>query len=438
MKKIVLFFLFCVAINAQTQLNAGDIAIIGWFSDGVDGNGFDDGFTFILLRDLSAGTVIYFTDNGWSDAGWVISASEMHVSWTVPSGGLTTGTIVYVYETSSFNNGTATLGTLSTLLYGNTWHWSSGGDQIIAYRGISARTPSPTFIAALDADYNTSFDLSNGWSTGVVGSGFEETFSSTPNGLTNGINCLALFNFSQGELWDNCKYNGTLTGPASTILSLINNYSNWTGSNNTPFDISASAFPTPYITDPLPVELTMFTANTINKNNVLLTWQTATEVINYGFEIERLSSKNINWENIGFVQGYGNSNSQKDYSFIDKPGEGSNFKYRLKQIDVDGKYEWSPEVEVCLDVPIEFSVKQNFPNPFNPTTKIEFSIPSDNNVEIKVFNVLGMEVITLLNEYRQAGTHSIEFNASNLSSGIYFYKIVYGKYSEIKKMILLR
>jgi hypothetical protein len=110
--------LLCVSINAQTTLGAGDIAIIGWFSDGVDGNGYNDGFTFILLRDISEGTVIYFTDNGWSDAGWVNSITEMHVSWTVPSGGLTNGTIIYVYETSSYNNGTATVGTLSSLLYG--------------------------------------------------------------------------------------------------------------------------------------------------------------------------------------------------------------------------------------------------------------------------------------------------------------------------------
>ncbi|GAB4127434.1 MAG: hypothetical protein Fur0015_01030 [Ignavibacteriales bacterium] len=89
-------------------------------------------------------------------------------------------------------------------------------------------------------------------------------------------------------------------------------------------------------------------------------------------------------------------------------------------------------------IPEKFKLFQNYPNPFNPTTKIEFSIPSDNNVEIKVFNVLGMEVATLLNEKRQAGKHSVEFNASNLSSGVYFYKIISGNYSEIKKMILLR
>jgi hypothetical protein len=128
--------------------------------------------------------------------------------------------------------------------------------------------------------------------------------------LTDGTNCVALFNSSQEEIWDNCKYNGTLTGSASTILSLINNYSNWTGSNNTPYDISAFAFPTPNISDPLPVELTLFTAN-INNDNLQLTWQTATEVKNYGFEVERTSSNQGDWCKIGFVEGNGSGNSIK-------------------------------------------------------------------------------------------------------------------------------
>ncbi len=186
---------------------------------------------------------------------------------------------------------------------------------------------------------------------------------------------------------------------------------------------------------PTPVELTTFAAY-VKNGFIELNWQTATEVNNYGFEIER--SQNNTWQKIAFIQGHGNSNSPKEYSFTDKPNGGSNFKYRLKQIDTDGKYEYSPEVEVNINVPTDFSVKQNFPNPFNPTTKIEFAIPTDNHVQIKVFNVLGMELATLLNEHRQAGTHSVEFDASNLSSGIYFYKIVSGEYSEMRKMILLR
>ncbi len=191
----------------------------------------------------------------------------------------------------------------------------------------------------------------------------------------------------------------------------------------------------------LPVELTTFSAVVVG-DNINLNWQTATEVNNVGFEIERattLLGAGLNvFEKIGFVKGAGNSNSPKTYSFIDKPTDGKEFKYRLKQIDVDGKYEYSKEIEVNINAPKEFSVKQNYPNPFNPSTKIEFSIPSDNKVEIKLFDVLGKEVATLLNEYMQAGSHYIEFNASKYFNGIYFYKITCGNFSETKKMILLR
>jgi hypothetical protein len=229
--------------------------------------------------------------------------------------------------------------------------------------------------------------------------------------------------------WDENSKLVTLNWIGITAINITAPYSLYWGFDDIVMDAS------------LPVELTSFTANTI-ENEVILNWQTATEVNNYGFEVERTIKNEkleiINWETIGFVAGAGNSNSPKEYSFTDKPKDGTEFKYRLKQIDSDGQYEYSPEVEVSLNAVSDYSLKQNFPNPFNPTTKIEYSIPTDNNVEIKVFNVLGVEVATLLNELRQAGTHSIEFNSDALPSGIYFYKINSGRYSEVKKMILLR
>lgn len=104
----------------------------------------------------------------------------------------------------------------------------------------------------------------------------------------------------------------------------------------------------------------------------------------------------------------------------------------------EGTFTGTTHIKLSEEQPSTFNLSQNFPNPFNPTTKIEFAIPSDNIVEIKVFNILGMEVATLLSEHRHAGTHEVKFNASKFSSGIYFYKIVSGNYSEIKKMTLLR
>ena len=146
----------------------------------------------------------------------------------------------------------------------------------------------------------------------------------------------------------------------------------------TPFATGTSLFE---YSDPLPVELTSFTANA-NKTQVDLKWQTSIEVNNYGFEIERKLSGN--WQKIGFVQGNGNSNSPKGYTHTDKNlGGGSKFQYRLKQIDNDGKFEYSNEVEIFLS-PTEFAIYQNYPNPFNSSTTIKYQVPFQARRIIKV------------------------------------------------------
>lgn len=225
-------------------------------------------------------------------------------------------------------------------------------------------------------------------------------------------------------------------GASGTVQGVVAQNSSFTISDGSILGIITNAILSNNTT-PLPVQLTSFTATAVN-DEVLLCWQTATETMNYGFMIERVIQSSSNWETVGFVKGHGNSNSPRDYAYSDKPSGGNNFKYRLKQIDNDGNYEYTKEIEVTLTPPTEFWVKQNFPNPFNPSTSIEFSIPSDNNVQVKVFNILGMEITTLLNGHRKAGTHRIVFNAGDLADGVYFYKIISGKYSELKKMILLK
>jgi hypothetical protein len=187
---------------------------------------------------------------------------------------------------------------------------------------------------------------------------------------------------------------------------------------------------------PLPVELTSFKA-TIKKDKVLLEWLTMTEVDNYGFDIER-SVNNSEWEKIGFVKGSGNSNSQKSYSFVDDQlTGGTEFRYRLKQIDTDGSFDYSEILKVEY-LPQIFKLYQNYPNPFNPTTKIRYSVPRSSNVTIKVYDILGNEIATLVNGEQEAGTYEVEFDAAILPSGIYFYKLQAGLFVETKKMILLR
>ena len=208
------------------------------------------------------------------------------------------------------------------------------------------------------------------------------------------------------------------------------------------------------LANPLPVELTSFTASVL-ESKVILNWQTATEVNNYGFEVERTSPRpslyegeggeaGRGWEKIGFVQGHGNSNSVKEYSFTDKPNGGTKFKYRLKQIDNDGKYEYSKEIEIDLGMPNEFSLSQNYPNPFNPSTTIRYSIPNviaseaKQSVVLKVYDILGNVVATLVNENKAAGNYEVKYDASNLSSGIYFYKLQSGSFVQTKKFILIK
>jgi hypothetical protein len=190
---------------------------------------------------------------------------------------------------------------------------------------------------------------------------------------------------------------------------------------------------------PLPVELVSFTANVTN-TFIHLSWVTITEVNNYGFDIERISfgEQNSEWIKIGFVEGNGNSNSTKHYTFVDKePKVGYLFGYRLKQIDTDGTYTYSDIIEVEM-IPYEFALHQNYPNPFNPVTKISWQSPEDVNQTIIIFDILGNEVVTLVDEYKPAGRYEIEFNAEQLPSGVYFYRLQAGNFIKIKKMVLMK
>ena len=144
------------------------------------------------------------------------------------------------------------------------------------------------------------------------------------------------------------------------------------------------------------------------------------------------------WSNIGFVQGNGTSTSLHYYSFTDKNLNSGTYSYRLKQIDNDGSSKYINLTESFTIQPGEYRLSQNYPNPFNPTTVINYTLPEKSRVAIKVYNVLGKEVATLVNEVKPAGNHEVSFNASNLSSGVYYYTISAGKFTSTKKMILMK
>lgn len=189
----------------------------------------------------------------------------------------------------------------------------------------------------------------------------------------------------------------------------------------------------------VPVELVSFNASVIN-NQIILNWQTSTETNNRGFTLER--KLNSGWQNVSFIQGNGTTTRTSQYNFVDNtvPQDYSGkINYRLNQIDYNGTNHYSNTIEINYTGLNSFALLQNYPNPFNPTTLISYNLPKNGMVVLKVYDALGREVKTLVNGFQQAGTHSVSFDAFNLSSGIYYYKMeAENNFSSIKKMILLR
>ncbi|MBI9072244.1 MAG: endonuclease [Melioribacteraceae bacterium] len=207
---------------------------------------------------------------------------------------------------------------------------------------------------------------------------------------------------------------------------------------------------------PLPVELVSFTA-CVNDEGVILNWETATEVNNYGFEIERFAAKSSylsnqytqssaeEWEKIAFVEGHGNSNSPKYYSLEDKNVLADNVKYRLKQIDIDGGFEYSDVIECEIESAELTLLKQNYPNPFNPSTIIEYRIhPAGTqrgvSVQLRIYDILGNEIVKLVNEKQRPGRYKVVLDAAkyNLASGVYYYSLISDSGIKVKKMLFLK
>jgi hypothetical protein len=230
------------------------------------------------------------------------------------------------------------------------------------------------------------------------------------------------------------------------ITGTLLNLGPFTGSGVAVIPASYTAFGTKaylnMIYDVVPVELTSFTGSAM-QDGVLLNWTTATELNNQGFDIER-STSTEDWTKIGYVPGYGTTTEPNSYSYLDGNVATGTYYYRLKQMDFDGQFTYSSEIEVLVDLsPSNFELFQNYPNPFNPTTTIQFQVPEAGDVSIVIYDMLGQVVKELFAENVQAGKYSVDWNGANnsglkMSSGSYIYRMTAGNFVETKEMILLK
>jgi hypothetical protein len=256
-----------------------------------------------------------------------------------------------------------------------------------------------------------------------------------------------------GLTWENFKVSQSSFNPSSSVffgdytgISAFQGrvYPIWMRADNTTMSIwTAPFFDSAAV---LPVELSGFSAN-VEENTIFLDWQTATEVNNKGFEVERakLSSaydKNYSFTKVGFVKGRGTSLYPVRYYFEDARPASGFYKYRLKQLDMNGEFTYSNEILIDLTHPNRFELFQNYPNPFNPSTVISFEIPKAGFVSLKVYDIAGNLVTTLVNSYKPVGVHEVDFNISNvkstLSTGVYIYRIEAEGFVSSKKMIFLK
>jgi len=277
MKKLLLICSIFLLGNqiAKAQLSAGDIAFIG-INEDIYGGTQDHSFTWIALTDIPAGEEIYFTDQGVNlNLNDWFANGEAHYKWTAPAGGLSCGTVVHNYENGATDIVVPSSGTMSGMLSGTIGWNISAGDQVLAYQAASVRSAmaSTTFIAGIHKEGDAPGEANSWTFLGYNGTG--TAYCHLPPGLTNGVNCVSVFDF--GVEYDNGKYTGTLTGTSTALLASINNASNWTWdlTNSVSQDISPTAFSpsvtcTAPCTDPTIPTVTYSPATVCAGNNATL------------------------------------------------------------------------------------------------------------------------------------------------------------------------
>jgi hypothetical protein len=203
----------------------------------------------------------------------------------------------------------------------------------------------------------------------------------------------------------------------------------------------------------LPVELASFSA-TVDGSRVNLTWSTASETNNSGFEIEHACvtcseqapssdlatvAENYEWKRLDFVEGYGTTSEPKTYSFSTPELEPGRHAFRLKQVDFDGAFEYSQVVEETVEIPGRFVLEQAYPNPFNPSATIRFGLAASQQATVRMYDLHGRVVRTLFEGAPESGAMtSVRIDADGLASGTYVVRLETDGFAESRTVVLLK
>lgn len=343
--------------------------------------------------------------------------------------GVSSGTVHYKQEGSTFIvqfTGWHKYSNTGSLTFQIVLH--QNGKIVVYYNNMNATLNSAT-VGIENAAGNDGLQVA--YNANYVANNLALEFAAEPDWLSNDVNSGTLFNGNSIDV--------ELTFRAEDYPA--GNYSmDFNVASNDPVN-SLVTVPVTMEISIIPVELTSFAASN-DRNNVTLNWATATEVNNSGFQIERKLNGTNEWTNLSFVSGKGTSTERNNYSYMDKGLTVGKYSYRLKQVDLDGTFEYSPVIEVDVNAPNEYTLYQNYPNPFNPSTTIEYSLPEKADVTISIYTAIGELVTTLVNGTIESGYQKVSFNASNLTSGTYIYQIkavgAERTFVDTKKMILIK
>ncbi|MDD5765237.1 MAG: endonuclease [Candidatus Marinimicrobia bacterium] len=403
--------------DSPTTLSAGDVVIIGVNCDE------SDDFAFVPLVDLGAGTTINFTDNGWLSAN-AFRTGEGILTYTVPSY-QSAGTVI-VYSSNSANFSSS-----------GSFGLSTSGDQLIAYQGT---VTSPTMLFAVNICGSAV------WQADAASS----NTSALPLGLTNGANCVAVIEK------DNVKYTGSITSGKDAILAAVSNKDNWVGDDAARYDFTM-------LSDySLPVTLTSFTARP-SGNAVALAWTTESEIENLGFIVQRRQEtgnrrqeagdgrqETGEWNQVAIyvtdeaLQGHGSTTEAHEYACTDAAVQpGATYTYRLADVDYSGSVTWHKEVKVKVEAedgqtPMKFGLQPAYPNPFNPSVTLSYTLIDDGQTNLKVYNLRGQLVETLISTYALKGAYSINWQPQNLSAGMYIVRMQSGNHTSMQKVVFVK